>query len=382
MQAPLRQPASRSGGELYLFINPAIRVIDWSSPKAGILSFVKGGVIHSLGDPFSEDFVKSTIGHAIVRFECTDQSGRTHDVWTGMTGQNDTTETRADLIKRGMGLSTLFKGYVDGELYGNEKTRHQVVDFHGRIERNVRGQQALLKPQFMKWEIDSKQCSDLVDYVETYRKQGYDHSQSLDVLRKKDPRDVLLYGLVYDSYELFKTRKAKGKGQLAGGCTSFAVGALKAADVFDERFDDFWKMKIDVSERLMGGLPDEQGKPRFVAFDKLLGSLGASWTHAGYRNRALEFYDTERMWQFIEGVRNCADFDSGRLKERPARCTDELLSLVKSRKGRLNVYERMTLKDTVTRMRPVQLGGGKSQPVYERREEEVEVVREGVHWRD
>jgi hypothetical protein len=320
----LARPAS--SGELLLFANPSIRSIDWKTPGSALRSS-GWSQIHNLISHENPATVTAAVGHVVVRFDCVDTLGRRHDVWTGMTGQNDFAETKKDLVDDAIGIGVLFKPYLDGSVDPSEKSRNQVANYYGRLSSDsglLRRER--LEPRFLRVSLDGAACDRLADFYATFRELSWDKKKVPLALQRQRPLDqILSFGFTIDPYEAYLKRAAGDPSvALGGGCSSFALAFLKLAGGFEPFFEKKFVREILVSEKLIGGkwgrIKDNRVPPLEIAY----GSKGRSWTDDAYPHRRLRFYDVEKIWNFLGQARACAqDLDSKDCPSDVARWTRE-----------------------------------------------------------
>jgi hypothetical protein len=325
-----REAFARDSGELTYFIYPSAKEVDWSSPATALLSTGVGMADSLITGLFYPERVKSMLGHVAVRFRCTDDSGKEHLVWSGLTGQNDVGETRRDLLQDQIGYGVLFKTYTDGIIEEDDVARNHVARFMGRLEHGRR-----LTPLFARFRVPSgEDCSKIVDFHEAFSARS-----------GKD----LLYGFKLHTFESYKAWQEAGRDPrvpLGGGCTSLAVGYLKVLGVFEPLFEEMWTKTLTISERWLG-VP---GVRRVPLADLLKADR---WSVAGYADRSLEIFDTERMWDFLDGLRGCALLLDGRPAGASARnCDPRLKDWVRANRGRLNADARTLVRGDFTRTIP------------------------------
>lgn|GEM_PF-1656073 len=346
-----------SAGDLTVYVYPSAKEINWTSPKKTLMSAGLSGVEGALAHLITPEQIKSMMGHVIVHYRCTDEDGVAQESWSGLTGQNDAGETRNDLLRDQIGFSVLFKMYADGSLDAPDVARNLVARNPGRREDGRRAE-----PLFARFPISSAQeCSRISHFQQSFRSRS-----------AKD----LLYGFVREAYETYHEWIAGGKSpaiQLAGGCTSYGAGFLKMLGVHSADLERFWRRDVLISERWLG-----DGRRHKVPLAHVLGPDGESWQSEGYGDRLLSFYDPERMWDFLDGVRTCAaqlQGDKGVVGEN---CTPELMQWTRVHRDAVNTNASSVVKGNFSRRIPAPSNpkGGYSPPriVHEVRD----VVRHGI----
>ena len=302
-------------GELMLFVNPSIREIRWNSP-ASALRTSGWSQIHNIISHENPATVTAAVGHVVVHFRCIDRAGKRHEIWTGMTGQNDSKETKVDLIDDAIGIGVLFKPYKDGAIDPSEKSRNQVANYYGRLDDDsalVFGRKRVA-PKFLRVPVDAGACERLVDFHQTFKKLSYDKKKvPLDVQRAKPDHEILSFGFTIDPYKAYlKLESGEEHVPLGGGCSSFALAFLKLSGNFDSYFERKFVRKIEVSEKLIGGAYGRIPGNRVSALDVAYGRAGRSWTVEGFDNRTLRFYDVQLIWNFIADAQACVENPNSR----------------------------------------------------------------------
>ncbi len=293
-----------------LFTYPPVAQMNWSSPNASFVSLMTSKAKQSLKFLAEPNIYRSLVGHAIIHFECIDSQGLTHNDWVGMTGQNDTSVDDKLMFEDQIGLGAMFYSYVDGSIDTPEKSRHQVGNYVGRTMIDVDYSIITTRPEFIRLPIaDSKKCDDLVQYAKDLRSVGWDGKTPLEVHSQKPVGQFLQFGFTHDAYDRYQEwKKSNGQSMIGGGCTSLAVSFLKMSEVKDLSFLEHWTQHLQVSEKLIGGKGRAaEGLPEKVSLSTILLKDGFSWTHEGYQNRSLSFFDPEKMWSYIHQTRICVE---------------------------------------------------------------------------
>jgi hypothetical protein len=347
--------------ELVFFSYTPIREIDWSTPEQALKTTFKSQLGAFMK---SEEVYKSVVGHVFVRYRCRRSDGRLRDIWTGMTGQNEKTEDREDLFKQKLGLAILFKDYRDGQIQATlDDSVDHLGNYVGRKERNAEGDKEHLKPLFLRFRISSEECDEIDDYHNFMWRLSWDGREDLGAYKSQRDRDVLFFGFNFKNPHLLYKQKLRDRNVRIGtGCTEFASSFMKMLGVFDPIFERSWRRDLSVSTALMGGT-DPWGRPREVSVGNILGRLGNSWHHDGWPDRKLSFYDTEMIWDFLDGVRTCAGIRDGRIRAGiPAKnCTSSIDTWVRANRRKLKVQDSYPIyvkKVKITRQQVGRPGSG------------------------
>jgi hypothetical protein len=368
-----------SDNELVFFSYTPINEIDWSRPDNALRSTFKSQLGVAMR---GEEDYKSVVGHVFVRYRCRRTDGRLRDIWTGMTGQNEKTEDKSDLFDKKVGLGILFKDYRDGQIQATlDDSADHLGNYLGRKERNAEGKRERLKPLFLRFKISSTECDQIDDYHNFMWRLSWDGRENLSSYKAQRDRDILYFGFNFKNPHLLYKQKLRDRNVRIGtGCTEFAASFMKMLDVFDPIFERSWRRDLKVSTALMGG-SDPWGRHREVSVPQILGRLGNKWQHEGWPDRKLYFYDTEKIWDFLDGVRTCAGIRDGRIRAGiPAKnCSADIDSWVRRNRRKLDVndtYDVWTRKVDVTRRQVGRPGSGHT--VTERRHYAEWVTIEGI----
>jgi hypothetical protein len=331
----LHRARSPISGELVIFANPSLRHIDWSTPASAARSMLwsdfKNGRAEKKKNP---NISTASMGHTVVHFKCRDVYGRSHDVWTGMTGQNNEEETRYDLFKAKIGLGAVLKNYVDGSIDSDDKSRRLVASYRGRVQRDARGRNIRILPKFIRFAVTEEQCTKAFDFYQTFKSVGWDRETPHEVLVRKPKSQILQFGFLMDPYQTYLQRKKNKNTPLGGGCSSFGVSFLKVIGRFDPFFEKQWTRQLIISERLVGGPWAKSDPGRRVSVQTLLiGPRANAWYHRKWGYYAVNFYDIEKIWNFIDGARNCSEFLLGSLPQNrlPSNCSPEIFAWVRQK---------------------------------------------------
>lgn len=287
---------------LHIFTIPIMRKIAWKHPGPALWSIVSNTVLRP---PAYEgnSFVQSAFGHMIARVKCVDENGRLRETWSGMSGQNNASVDREYFIKEKIGLTALFKSYLDGEIEPSIYNQHRVAK-----SVSLRNFLSLRRTKFIYFPLSRRQCSKVYDYYTAFEKRSYDHKTPHQDLAKKDPRTVLHFGFKEDSYlGYLKYKRGDSDYRLGGGCASYAVSFLKVANIYDPYFDLVWKRQLYIPKALMGGVDPQTGIKKEVNVTSLLVSPKGwtNWTTPRADKVPLSLYDPEKIWDFISETEKC-----------------------------------------------------------------------------
>mgnify|MGYP001595112981 CR=1 FL=1 len=194
-----------SDDELVLFTVPSYCELDWSSPKALLISATK-----SYATPQFRSYSKRAIGHVFILLR---SSSAEYDVLTGMvTGQEDELKTLA--LEKGYGLGVLGAD-VKGKLEEKEKLEVETND------RLARGTLA-----YIRFKLSQETSKRLFDYYEMYRDRGHCNH----------------YGGAN------RPRYSEG-----GGCSAFGVSFLEVAGLMTMDYESNWQVEVNIPEKHYGG---------------------------------------------------------------------------------------------------------------------------------
>ncbi|MCX5784145.1 MAG: hypothetical protein NTX59_00495 [Elusimicrobia bacterium] len=313
---PVPSPASPAPeqppvGVVTVYAYPPTFKQDWSSPRGMLGSMLSSDLkkqLYSTKTGFVSDFneegtvddnYKSAVGHVEAHVKCTLPEGGVYDVWTGMVGRKMMSADIDVLVNKKLGMGSMFHAFVDGYLANGEENIWRLVNYKSS-GRDI--------PRYWEQEIDSQACGKIKEMVGFYSGFHYKPGTTLAQLQALPPEKIFYFDTTKDPYNTYMARRANGDNTPVGGvCASYGMALLKMAGKYDYSIDDQFRSNIEVSERLIGGIPDETGKIREVELsDLVFGSLGGSWTYPGYKNRLYNSYDPQHIWQFIGEVGDCA----------------------------------------------------------------------------
>jgi len=300
-----------AGGVVTVYAYPPTYPQDWSSPRGmlgSMLSTEFKKQVYSPKTGFISDFkeagqvafnYKSAVGHVEAHVKCALPDGGVYDVWTGMVGRKMMSADIDVLYNKQLGMGSMFYPFVDGYLANGEENIWRLVNY-------VNPAGAI--PRYWEQEVDPQACGRIKEMVEFYSGFHYKPGTTLAQLQSLPPEKIFYFDITKDPYATYLARRAKrGNPPVGGVCASYGVALLKAAGKYDYSIDEHFRLNIQVSERLIGGIPDETGKIRKVELsDLLFGDLGGSWTYPGYKNRLFDSYDPEHIWRFIGEIGDCS----------------------------------------------------------------------------
>jgi len=305
-------------GILELYLAPPRRHFDWSTPRSTAFSFLGSRLrAHEL-NPISRE--KTALGHGMIHVSCNNSSGTAVEFWTGITGQDNPTESTDLVLKEKIGMGIMFHNFKDGFLQKDEDVHAILSSYYGRSEKNRFGHHSRIKPKFLQYGLSSTQCDEVESFFNTFKARQYD-KPTLEQVALKKPEDVLSFGLTLDPYNLYLNNQKTPGSPLGGGCTSFATSFLKVANVFDPGLDDFFLRTTTMTKsRLIGS------KENPVPLESiLLGNRGTAWLNEPVNSNdlyAVTFYDPEKIYDFIDGLLACSDDEASTMSS----CDDTIQS--------------------------------------------------------
>jgi hypothetical protein len=273
---------------------------------------------------------KSTMGHTITHVRCVQSDGTPYEAWTSFSGQDLYSVDKDNMLKDKIGLGMLFQDYIDGHIISGVENEMRLIYYKGK-DGNT--------PRYWQQSIDAEACGRVRDVVEFFKTFHFPKGSTVEQLQARPAEQTLYFTSNMDPYKTYMARKLDPKAKVGGGCAPYGLALLKAAWKYDYTLDDAFTLKLNVSERLIGGIPDETGKLREVSVADLLGSLGDSWTYPGYKNREFRNYDPYLIWKFIGGVNACLTGD-------PGNCAGEAAAWTAVNKARLAPGPVQQMSDT------------------------------------
>jgi len=294
-------PMALPGGTLTVYAYPPYRPLSWKTPKAALTTLFPNMVAESLPGGHQVDFLdengdqdsmssnnRSSVGHVITHVSCTLTDGKTYDAWTGFSGDEDPAVDKDNLLHKKLGLGVLFKEYTDGHVISGDENRLELIYYKGR-----KG----IAPRYWQQNIDGAACGRVRDMVEFFR--GFGDAEG------RPEATPLYYTFNIDPYQSYLARLSGQNARVGADCATYGLGLLKAAGKYDASLDPALALKIEVSERLIGGIADVSGQMRTVSVWEILGALGSHWTYPGYANRTVSTFDPYLVWKFIGETGAC-----------------------------------------------------------------------------
>ena len=331
-QAPVPAPAPVPGGTLTIYAYPPYRPINWATPRSALKGVAATVFDQAVAEGPRVNFVsdfgesgsmprnyRSSIGHTITHVNCTLPDGKPYDAWTSFSGQDFHQVDKGNLLDKELGMGVLFQDYIDGHIISGEQNRLLLIYY-----QNVDG----ARPRYWEQKIDGQGCARVRDMVVFFKSFHFPKGSTLEQLEARPTSRTLYFTSSIDPYRSYMARKLDPEASVGGGCAPYGLGLLKAAHKYDYTLDDVLTLRLQVSERLIGGIPDGRGGVRRVPVLSLLGKLGDSWTWPGYKNREFRNYDPSLIWKFIGGVDACLTGGAG--------CTPEASAWLSANRGRVS----------------------------------------------
>lgn len=302
------QQATDSESSLTIYVYPPRHRLNWKSPKTLLKSFATSGIERGLTDDGAVDFesdfgeegkissnYKSTMGHTIGHAACTLSSGEKYERWSSFSGQDFREVDKRIAVKEKLGLGTLFYDFPDGHIVSGSENLNRLIFYNGSA------------PLYIQYKIDGPSCDRLKAMIDFFESFHFAAGTPLQELESRNPEDLLYFTTNMDPYDSYQQRLQTGRGKVGGGCAPYGVSMIKAIGHFHPIFSTAWMYHQPVSEKLIGGLKDENtGEIRRVPFQKiLLSDLGSQWVHEGYQNRMMSQYDPQMIWDFVGEVQKC-----------------------------------------------------------------------------
>jgi hypothetical protein len=335
-------PAARPGGTLTVYAYPPRRILDWSTPRSVLGDFAHTTLGQALAEDPAVDFVsdfgepgsiprsyKSTMGHTITHVSCALPDGTPYEAWTSFSGQDFHEVDKGNMLDRKLGMGMLFQDYIDGHIINGVENRMRLIYYKGK-DGNT--------PRYWQQNIDGEACGRVRDVVEFFKSFHFPKGSTLEQLQARPESQTLYFTSNLDPYKSYLARKLDPAARVGGGCAPYGLALLKAAWKYDYTLDDVFTLRLTISERLIGGIPDASGRAREVSVADLLGPLGDSWTYPGYANREFRNYDPYLIWKFLGGVNACLAGGVG--------CTPEASAWLAANRGRVAAGPVQTMSDT------------------------------------
>lgn len=341
------EPALRSSLTLYAY--PPRNPLDWRSPAKTMRSFIGNLIDQSLqndeaihftsefGEPgqISSSYI-SSMGHTIARVRCQTHEGKLYDRWVSFSGQDYREEDNQLLFKDKVGVGALFHKYPDGHILAGTENIRRITYYNGAENEGQK-----VRPRYLEIEIQENSCEELVKIISFFESFHFAPGTSLAQLKARPAAQTLYFTNTIDPFDSYQARMQNPNTLVGGGCAPFGAALVKASGRYLPIFDQAWKAKLRVSERLIGGSLAAGTQTKQVAVgDLLFSSLGQSWTFAGSANRTLEMVDPQKIWGFLGASMQClADQKCDRLSAQ----------FLAQEKGRLSVGPLQKFEDVFDR---------------------------------
>jgi hypothetical protein len=310
-------PLNGISSSLTIYVYPPRHRLDWSTPAHALRSTMGNLLSLSLSMDdlvrFTNDFhedgaissrYKSSIGHTLNHLRCKLPDGKLYDHWASLSGQDFHQVDKGLLLDDKVGYGVLFHDYIDGHIIEGEENVKRITFYKGSHEDGER-----VRPRYIQMELNAEQCEEARRMITFFESFHFPPGTTLEQLEAKGPENVLYFTDQIDPYASYLERLRTGRGKVGGGCAPFAAALTKVTGHYLPEFDTLWRTPVTVSEKLIGGWNDPHiGKVRRVSLGSLLFSpLGSRWSYAdeGYRDRHLNLYDPQRIWDFAGDVLDC-----------------------------------------------------------------------------
>lgn len=353
---------------LTIYAYPSTNPLNWSSPRSALLSFLGIEIERQLtmneALKFENQYkeqgsisstYKSTMGHTIAHIQCKLSSGSTYEKWTSFSGQNYSEVDMKNIFDEKLGLGVLFHSYVDGHIIDGEENRLRITAYEGSSRENSQGQRQSADPRYLQVEIDAAACDRLKNMVSFFEGFHFPADATLAQLMQRPANKVLYFNSFSDPLKSYYDRLKNPSAPVGGGCAPYGIALLKMAGRYDTNLDKEWLLNLKISEKLIGGIPDNQGGTRRVDIKSLLlGGLGSQWEHEGYRSREMNVYDPSKIWSHLNESILC--LESGL-------CDEGVQPWVRAHKRSLEVGKTEVFKASYT---TIVSAGYESYPDHER----------------
>lgn len=301
-----------SPSSLSIFAYPPRRNLDWKSPAKSLRVFLTvetvkfleqaRGNVHSVSD-FSEKIsvpidYRSNMGHTIAKVHCTLPSGEVYKRWTSFSGQEYQEMTKELIMEKKLGLGALFYDYPDGFIISGQENILKLIYHNGRKIRNLYGKRVKIMPRKLQMSVSEDECQNIKDMVDFFESYHYEVGSPLKSILDRGELNNLYFSTNLDPYESYQRAKAGENTKVGGGCAPYGVALMKHTSFYHKMLDDFFQLRVKVSEKLIGN-----GRDKKVSIFKLL--FTSKWTFKGYANREFVQYDPQLIWNFIGEVRAC-----------------------------------------------------------------------------
>lgn len=310
-----------AGHYLEVIANPAVTRLNWDTPALLTRSYFSSAIQQNFADAV-RSVSKSTVGHIIIHFNCTDTHNKEHDFYTGMSGLEDSDNSLSELFVKKSGLKLIFVSADDGYIETDEEARDLIYHHYPRIDKLSNGETITKSPRFIRFNVSPTQCEQALKVDETYKAISY--AQAQKNLSALPANKKLHFGFSIDAYQSYLEHQIDPLSPLGGVCSGFAVAILKAAGIYNDEFDPFWKRQIQASADLIGGKNPATGKAFQLPFTQLIQKKGSRWLTPGLPVTSLKVYEPELIWNFIEGVKVCTELSESQYSATPSLCTPDL----------------------------------------------------------
>lgn len=292
---------AKTSSSLTLYVYPPYRPLNWESPQTVLHDFLGIEIGRQLTMDDAVKFqsgsgdrgtlsstYKSTMGHTLSHVQCRLSNGELFDRWTSFSGQNYVEIDKKNLLKEQLGLGVLFYNYPDGHIVEGEENIKRITHYAGN------------SPRYLEVEIDAVACDGLKEMITFFEGFHFKSGTPLKELLKRPATQTLYFNSTLDPYDAYLNRLSDPSAIVGGGCAPYGAALLKMARRYSDEFDESWKLRVAISEKLIGG------PTRRVSISALLfGSLGTQWQYAGYSNRVMTVFDPAKIWNFLGEARDC-----------------------------------------------------------------------------
>jgi hypothetical protein len=240
------------------------------------------------------------MGHGMAHLECKTSQQENISFYTDISGEDDSQLTKKLIMKDKIGLRVLFYPFEDGHIQTSDHVRAILSAYYGRkiySKKSDSYRNATLR--FMKFNISDNQCDALTSYYKAFKNKSFGEAPSREVIAGRLDVNNLRFALNVDSYDLY--RKNGPAGKLGGGCTSFVIGFLKVAGIFNESWDEQLQRTVYLGAHLFSQKP-----PRSSIFNILYRKKFRHWTSEDETFEDISFYDPQKIWNFMDRVLACS----------------------------------------------------------------------------
>jgi len=251
------------------------------------------------------------MGHTLAHIKCQLPSGEEYESWSSFSGQNYIELDKKNIFKDKLGLGSLFYDYPDGHIIEGEENIKRITHYKGHRKSSDGSVRA--RPRYLAVEINAQACARLQKMVSFFQGFHFPSGTPLERLLKRPQSETLYFNSTLDSFEAYLDRQTNPNSKMGGGCAPYGAALLKMAGRYDSHFDKYWKLRIPVSERLIGSGPSSDlSSRREVGLGALLfGDLGSQWQWQGYADRKMEVFDPQKIWSFMGEIAQCLENNCG-----------------------------------------------------------------------